>query len=323
MLTMQRNVEVLISPASWWEQVQARWARYSYLPLLVPALILYLVFVVYPYLNVVRISFYNWAGIGAMTWAGLGNYSRVLVQAPFNGQFYRAVWHNVEYFAMILALYALVGGGFALLLNMNVRGSTFYKTLFFLPYTLSAVVIGFLWGLLLNPQTGAINAALRVIGLGALAKPWLGEPRLALATIVGIAAWHGLGFPILVFLAGLLGVPRELVESAEIDGANRAQTVWHILLPLLRPIYVTLAILIFIGAFNAFDLIFVLQGAQAGPFYSTDVLGTFFYRIAFGGMGSTHTGFGLGSAVSMLTLLLVLPAAALFFTLHRRTEMNP
>jgi len=317
---MQRNGVVLISRALWREQVQARWGQYSFLLLLVPALGLYLVFVVYPYLNVVRISFYNWAGIGPMTWAGLGNYSRVLVQAPFNGQFYRAVWHNAEYFAMILALYTLVGGGVALVLSMNVRGSSFYKTLFFLPYTLSAVVTGFLWGLLLNPQTGAINAALRLIGLGVLAKPWLGEPRLALAAIVGIAAWHGLGFPILVFLAGLLGVPRELVESAEIDGANRAQTIWHILLPLLRPIYVTLTILIFIGAFNVFDLIFVLQGAQAGPFYSTDVLGTFFYRVAFGGMGSTYTGFGLGSAVSMLTLLLVLPAAAVFFTLHRRTE---
>lgn len=292
--------------------------------MLAPALLLYLMFKVYPFLNSIRLSFYSWSGVvGApQTWVGFDNYVRILFKEPFSTMFWRAFGHNLIVFALLLFWSTGLGILFAWLLTQVRRGAGFYKAVIFMPHTISIAVTGYLWSLLLNPQFGAINFALRKLGLGFLAQPWLGDSKLALPTVVAVQVWHALGFPMLVALAAILGVPKDVLEAAEVDGANRAQQFWKITFPIIRPNVINLMALNFMGAFGLFEIVFVMQGAEAGPFYSTDLLGTLFYRTAFGGMGATASGMGLGSALAVTSFLIVIPISLLATRLQRRYSVE-
>jgi len=296
--------------------------RHLYLLMLLPALVLYLAFIVYPFIKSIQLSLYSWPGVGPMKYVGLENYAKFLFQMPFSQMFWRAISHNGVVLALNV-LYSLCGGLFmAYLLSTRQRGHETFKTIFFLPHTLSLVLTGFLWGLLLHPQWGAINAVFKAIGLDFLARAWLGDSKLALGSIVTVAAWHNLGFPILVYLAAILGVPKELHEAAAVDGATERMRFFKITLPLVMPALLTLAVFTFIGSFGTFELIFVLQGAEAGPYYSTDVLGTLFYRTAFGGMGSTSQDMGLGAALAVVIFMIVFPVSMAATALQRRISVE-
>lgn len=297
--------------------------NYAFLLMLLPALIVYAVFIIYPFISSIFISFFDWSGIGPMDkFVGLGNYAKFLTEEPFSTMFYRAIGHNL--IVLVMNLFFSVGFGLfiAYLLSRGMKGSSVYKTLFFLPHTLSLAVVAFLWGLLLNPQWGVVNAILKAIGLGKLVLPWLGDEHMALPVIVLIGLWSSLGFPILVFLAAILGIPKDVQEAAIIDGAGSFTIFSKIVMPLLLPPLITISVLTFIGSFGSFELIFLLEGAEAGPFYSTDVLGTLFYRTAFGGMGSTATGMGLGAALATVMFLIMVPVSLLSIWLQKKFHIE-
>lgn len=294
--------------------------KHSYIILVLPALTIYGAFIIFPFLNSIRYSFYEWSGIGPMKFIGLGNYQTIFF-GVLREYFFRAIRHNLFAFLINFGLQTIFGLGLALALYTVTKGSNVYKTIFFIPNTLSTVIVGFLWNLLLNPQWGMINRFLEMIGWGFLAKPWLGDSKLALPTILVVSAWRGMGFPILVYLAALLAIPEELVEAARIDGAKGYQVIHRIYFPLILPTMFTLMTLSFIWTFNMFDLIFALQGASAGPNYATDVLGTLFYRITFGGMGATATGMGLGAAIAVVTFAILLPVSYVLNRISRRFEL--
>ncbi|MGH2557750.1 MAG: carbohydrate ABC transporter permease [Thermomicrobiales bacterium] len=297
--------------------------QHTYLLMLVPGLAMYLVFIIWPFINSIRISFYDWSGLGPMdNFVGLGNYRRIFNQSPIDRQFNNALENTALVFVLSTVMATFVGLIFALILSRKVRGARTYQALYFMPNTLSVVVIGFLWNLLLNPQFGAVNAVLRGVGLDSLARPWLGDANLALPAIVAVGAWANLGFPLLIFLAAILGIPSDLMEAARLDGANEVRVIASIVLPLLWPTMITLIALNFISAINSFELIFAMEGAEGGPFFATDVLGTLFYRMAFGGAGRTYAGVGLGAAAALATLMLliVLPVSALVIIFQRRAS---
>ena len=289
--------------------------RYSYLLMLLPALILYSVFVVYPFISSLFLSLFQWSGMGPKTFVGLANYKQVLF-GTMQLEFFRALGHNIFFFAFSLLLEFVVGLVLALILASRLRGHRFFETLFFLPNTLSIVIVGFLWGLLLNPQRGFINRFFEAVGLDFLVLPWLGDPALALPTVVAVSSWRAMGFYVLVLLAALLDIPQELYEAADIDGASFWQKTRRITFPLLLPTLGTLTILHFIWSFNVFDIVYAMEGTQAGPAHATDVLGTLFYRIAFGGLGSSYVDMGLGATVISLMFLLIFPIsmAYVFYT---------
>jgi len=164
-----------------------------------------------------------------------------------------------------LILSVIPGLFFAFLLSANMKGTGWLKVVFFFPNTLAIVVVGFLWGLLLNPQWGLINQLFRVVGLDFLAKPWLGDTKTALPTIIFVTAWRGLGFYILIYLAAILGIDREMIEAARIDGASELQIASRIILPHLYPIIATTSMLKFIWTFNIFDIVYAMEGTQGGP----------------------------------------------------------
>lgn len=296
---------------------------YSFLIMLLPGLAFYLTFIVWPFINTVRFSFYNWSGLGPMTdFVGLQNYRNLFNKYPVNDQFANAFWNTMEVFVLRASLSTFVGLILAIILSRGLSGSRFYQAVFFLPNTLSVVVVGYLWNLLLNPQYGAVNSVLRAIGLDSWTQPWLGDSTFALPSIVAVGAWAHMGFPILLFLSAILGIPKDLMEAAKLDGASEMKTATSIVIPLIFPTILTLIVLDFIASINTFELIFSMSGAEGGPYYSTDVLGTLFYRMAFGGFGGVYSGIGLGgaAALAVLMLLIVMPVAAIIVIYQKRVS---
>jgi len=241
--------------------------RYSFWLMLLPALVPYLLFKVYPFFNSILLSFYDWNGVpgSPKVWVGLENYARFLYQPPFSTMFWRALRHNFVVFGLLLMWSTGLGTLLAWMLTQIRRGAGFYKGIIFMPNTISLAVTGFLWSLMLNPQFGAVNALLRKVGLGALAMPWLGDSRLALPTVIAVNVWHGLGFPVLIALAAMLSVPRDILEAAEVDGASRFTQFWRITFPIILPNLINLMALNFSGAFGLLRSSSSCRGPRPGP----------------------------------------------------------
>ncbi|WP_036222570.1 carbohydrate ABC transporter permease [Mesoaciditoga lauensis] len=286
-----------------------------------PALTLYVTFVIYPFIYSFILSFYRWPGAGARTFVGLQNFKDVLF-GSFGSEFRNAFLHNIYYFILVTILELGLGFLLAIFLVSIVKGKRFFQMMVYLPNIISMILVGFIWSMMLNPQIGLVNQVLTHIGLGVLARPWLGDPNLALNTVIAVNVWRNLGFYVLVFTASLLDIPRELLEAAYIDGASNFKVITKILFPLTLPTFQTLSILLFIWTFNVFDIVYALEGAQAGPFRSTDVLGTLFYRTAFGGLGSSRADFGLGAAVAVLIFVVVMPLSLVYAYIVDRRSRN-
>ncbi len=285
-----------------------------------PALILYFTFVIYPFIYSFVLSFYRWPGAGERTFIGLQNFKDILF-GTFGNEFRNAFIHNIYYFVAVSILELGLGFLLAIFLVSIVRGKRFFQMMVYLPNVVSMILVGFIWSMMLNPQIGLVNQFLRHVGLGSLAHPWLGDPNLALSTIIVVNVWRNLGFYVLVFTASLLDIPRELLDAAYIDGASNFKVITKIFFPLTVPTFQTLSILLFIWTFNVFDIVYALEGAQAGPFRTTDVLGTLFYRTAFGGLGSSRADFGLGAAVAVLIFVVVMPLSLIYaYIVDRRSR---
>ncbi|MDR7522674.1 MAG: sugar ABC transporter permease [Armatimonadota bacterium] len=287
-----------------------------------PAVALFATFVTYPIVSALAYSVYGWEGIGRREFVGLGNFVRLFETYPYPRLLANAFWHNVIVFALTMLVQNLAGLGLALILARGPVGARTYRVVFFLPVTLSLVIVGFMWALFLNPVFGIVNKALAAAGLAGLARPWLGDPQTALVTLTLINAWRWLGFPTLVFLAGIQAVPDEYLEAARIDGAGEGEVIRRIILPLLAPSVTIIVTLTFIGAFNWFELPYVVQGVSGPPNRATDVLGLLFYRTAFGEVDTGLQDIGVGSAIAVL-MFIVMGAVATFGALYlRRREIE-
>lgn len=294
------------------------------LALVLPAFALFGLFVVYPLISSVRYSFYDWNGTGPLTnFIGLRNYSYTLVSHDFSPEFWRAVWHNLYFFAISMILTLVVGLVLAyLLLLVNERASQRYSVVFILPFTLPPVVVAYIWTIYLEPNFGVFYSITTFLHMNWLAAPFLGSTTLALPTIAVITAWVGMGFPVLVFLAALSDVPKDLLDAAALDGAGRMRTLFSVLIPSIRPTLVVITSMNFIGAFSTFDLIYIMEGTQAGPSYSTDVLSTLFYRTGFGGFGATTAqSMGLATALAVVGFVIVVAVSGGLLWVQKRVAV--
>jgi raffinose/stachyose/melibiose transport system permease protein len=208
---------------------------------------------------------------------------------------------------------------FANLLSFEFTGRDIYRTIIFAPATLSVLVVGFLWTLILNPQWGAVNKILIAMNLKSLALPWLGRANLALPVISLTSVWQWVGMPTVLFLAGLMGISDELLEAARIDGASEWKIFWKIKVPLLKPVIGIVAILTFVDNFNAFDVIYAMAGAKGEPGYSTDLLATLFYRTGIAGEHPVGIpNMGMGAAIATMTFVILMSGVLLWLYLSRR-----
>jgi len=213
-----------------------------------------------------------------------------------------------------------VGLLLAALLVTRIRGAWLYRTIIFTPTILSVVIIGFAWKLILNPAWGISQGILDAVGLGNLNQPWLGLESTALPTLSLISVWQNIGIPMMLFLAALIRIPDELIEAARVDGAGAWTIFWRIQFPLILPTVGIVAVLTFVGNFNAFDLIYATQGALAGPNFASDILGTFFFRTFFGYQLQPGDPY-MGATVAGVMLLIILSGVLVYlFAWQRRLQ---
>jgi len=289
---------------------------------LAPATALFATFITYPIFSALAYSLYAWEGIGRRGFAGLANFVRLFQTFPYPRLLGNAFLHNVIVFVLTMLIQNIVALGLALLLARGPWGTRVYRVIFFLPVTLSLIIVGFMWALFLNPVFGIVNKALAAAGADWLVRPWLGDPSTALVTLTLINAWRWLGFPTLVFLAGINAVPDEYLEAARIDGAPEWDVMRRIIFPLLAPSVTIIVTLTFIGSFNWFELPYVVQGLSGPPNRATDVLGLMFYRSAFGEVDTGLQDIGIGSSIAVMMFIVMATVSTLGALYLRRREVE-
>ena len=295
--------------------------RLTWVLFLLPALLVYVGFMAVPLVNSLGLSFYQGAGLRPDTFVGLQNYVDLFTNPLWRDRFFNALVNTVIFFAIHMLVQNTLGLIFATLLATGIRGTSVLRTIIFIPATLSVLVIGFLWRLILNPQWGAVNQVLKAVGLKQWALPWLGEPGLVLIIISLVSSWQWVALPTMMFLAGLLAIPDELTEAALVDGANAWQVFWRIKLPLLTPVIGIVSILTFVGNFNAFDIVYAMAGPRGDPKHAADIMGTFFYRTAIAGEHPVaQPNMGIGAAVATTIFFILLVGVSFWLVASRRRE---
>ena len=289
--------------------------------LLTPALATILIFTTIPAVTTLSYAFFKWTGFQRGGFAGFENFQR-LFSYPFRDQFLMALRHNVLVFIAIMIIQTSLGLLIAYALFRLKRGQRFFRTVTFLPVIFSLVVVGYMWQVLLDPYYGPINQIINGLGFESFARPWLGSMSTALPTLVFINLWRWVGFPAIIFLAGLNAINQEFLEAARIDGATEGQIFRKIMFPLLAPSMTIITILTFIGAFEWFDLPFVIGGSNGNPAGATDTLALMFYRLSFGSVDSNANEVGVGSALGVLIFVIVGFGAAIGQHYLRKREVE-
>ena len=286
---------------------------------LAPAVLIYTAFSAWPLLDTLRLSAYGTGPDGAVSFVGLQNFRTLLLDPQWFDSFRNAMVNNVEFFAIHSLVQNPVALVLAALLSLRgLRGAAAYRTVLFLPTLLSVVIIGFSWQLILSPLWGVTEKLLGAVGLERFFGPWLGMEETALPTLTLISVWQFIGIPMMLIYAALIAIPEDIVEAATVEGAGPWRIFWAIRLPLILPTLGLVNILTFVGNFNAFDLVYAVKGASAGPNFSTDLLGTLFYRTFFGYQSQPGSA-TMGAALATLMFLVILAGVAVYlFVVQRR-----
>ncbi|MCS5734462.1 carbohydrate ABC transporter permease [Herbiconiux daphne] len=275
-----------------------------------PAFVVYAGFLVIPLIASVVLSFFR-SGEGVSTFAGLDNYVYLFTNGSTSERFWNALINNFEFFGVHLLVELPIGLLMAALLTSSTlrRSRGVYRTLLFIPATLSVVIVGFVWRLIINPLWGIVQF------------PLLGDENTALPTIALMSVWEYVGIPMIFLYTALIAIPDDILEAAKLDGSNAWSTFWRVKFPLIAPQFGLIAILTYIWTFNGFDIIYALNGSAPGPDYSTDILGTLFYRTFFGSSGQVANP-DLGATVASVVFFLILIVTALYFFVVQRRLKN-
>ena len=289
--------------------------RRGYAVYLIPGVVLSLVIIVLPLIMTVYTSFTRWTGVGDPRWIGFDNYTRLLQDANFWASF----GHILLLIVAMAVIPTLLGLFLAALLfdyiakKFGNRWATVLRSGFYLPQVLPVAVTGIVWGWILHPSYGALNRILDSVGLGGLARNWLGDPDYALYSVMAVMIWFQLGYPIVMFMSGLQRIDPELYEAADLDGATWWQRFRRITVYLIRPEFYVVLITTTIAALKIFGQIFVLTGG--GPSNSTLVPSYFAYQNFF-----EKAQVGYGSAISTVLTVIIIVLAFVFLRLQNRAE---
>lgn len=259
-----------------------------------PALSVFLLFFIAPTLIGVYYSFTDWnVNADSISFIGLDNY-KALFGEPRLG---KALSNTLIFAAAVTLLQNAVGLGLALLMNEAIRMRNLFRTIFFMPYVIAPIVIGYVFRAIYHPEHGIVNEALGWVGLGSLGQDWLNDPKWALFSIIATDIWRVAGFAMVVYLAGLQFIPKDLTESASIDGASYWRRFRHIVFPLLAASFTVNVLLSVIGSMKVFEMVMVLT--DGGPGYTTEVFYTYI-RSTFS-MGQM----GYSTAINLVLFVLV------------------
>lgn len=244
-------------------------------------------------------------------YVGLANFFRLIRDDIFH----LALWNNLQWMFGFIVIPIPVGLAIAMFFNQDYPGAKWFKTAFFIPMTLSYAVIGTIWVWIYHPSFGALNTALRTVGLEDLARQWLGDPRIMTRALVAVGVWRQVPYVMILYVAGLKNVPAELIEVSMIDGANWVQRFRNIVLPMLRPATVVAITISIIDSLRAFDIVYVMTNAQPR---AAQVLASYMYTSSF-----QYQDYGYGSAIAVVQFFITL-AFILFYvniTLKKESEL--
>ncbi|MFF2999486.1 carbohydrate ABC transporter permease [Streptomyces sp. NPDC057950] len=265
--------------------------------------------VLVPSVRGVYYAFTDWDGLDPnFSFVGLDNFSSLLDDPVA----LRAVWHTLLIAVAVTVIQNTFGLLLALGVNSIIKTRNVLRVLLFAPAVITPIVTAYLWRNLLGPD-GAVNSLLGAVGLNSLRQDWLGDPQLALWSIVGVIVWQFGGYSMVIFLAGLQSVPKEITEAADIDGAGPVRRFWTITRPLLAPAFTINLMLSIIGGIKLFDQVYALTGG--GPGHATDTLSTLIYKEAF-----TLGEFGYSIALAVVLTVIVAVASTSQYLLLAREE---
>jgi ABC-type sugar transport system permease subunit len=287
----------------------------SYAVYLVPSGVLFVGIIVVPFLMNIGFSLTAWDGIGKPRWIGLDNYTKLFS----DGDFWASFEHNV---ALVIAM-AIIPAAIGLVLaaalfdvigkRFGPRTASILRACIYLPQALPFAVAGIVWAWILAPENGTLNEVLKKVGLGSLREDWLGNPNLALYTVMGVMVWVQIGFPLIVFMAGLQRVDPSLYEAAEIDGASWWRRFWYITIPQIRPELYVVLLFCTVAALKTFDKVYILT--KGGPGGATTVPAYYSWQNFF-----EKTQVGYGAAIATVLTLIIVALTAVFLRRQNRTE---
>ena len=276
-----------------------------------PSIILFIIFVIYPIIRSVYFSMFDWNGLGPATnFIGLDNFKRIFTDSIF----LKAILNNLWIALLSLVIQLPMSLALALMVGRDLPGRAFFRTIFFLPYVLSEVISAIAWMGLFNPDPdrGFINAILVNI-LGLKAQAFLGDTNMVLLCIFVVLTWKYFGYHMLLYMAGLQNIPKELEEAAMIDGANGWQKLFYITLPLLGSTIRTTIYISILGSLQQFTLVWVMT--KGGPVNASEFMATYMYRYGF-----VRFWLGYGSAVAIVMLLIALIFSLIYQRLIRQPD---
>jgi raffinose/stachyose/melibiose transport system permease protein len=278
-----------------------------------PAFVLFTVFVIVPAFNSIYLSFTNFDGINtkAMRFIGLANYVEILHSNRVHNAFKNTIVMTVALMVLENAVALIL----ALIVD-NVRWfKNWFRSFFYIPGLISGIIVGFIWAILANYNFGVFNQLLDHLHLGSLKQDWLGDQRFSMATVILTTVWKGTGFYMIIYLAALQGVPQDLGEAALIDGANWLQKFRHVTFPLLAGAVTVNMTLAMINGLKVFDQI--VTTTDGGPGFATETLTYIIYKVAFGELRQ-----GFGTALSIALFLFILIASIIQTTILRKREVQ-
>jgi len=268
-----------------------------------PALLIVSVFILLPLFMSLFNSFFNWNQLLRGTFTGLGNFKKLFFTFPYNERFFNALKHNGIWFCCTMLIQNSLGLLFGYALSRKIAGHGIFKRVFFIPVLFSIVAVGFLWGMYLKSD-GLVNSFLNLLDLSSLRRAWLGGESTATFAIIATNIWRWVGFPSLVFLAAIDSIDQSCIEAAYIDGVSEIGLFWKIIFPLIIPSITVITVLTVIGSLNVFEQIYTMTDLGGGPNYSTDTIGTLFYRTAFGSVDTGNPEIGIGSTIAVIIYIM-------------------
>ena len=264
------------------------------LVLLLPALLFFVLFVVFPVIQAARYSFFDWKGFGPMKLTWLGNFLHMFKDKIF----LTALFNNLKIVAISLFIQLPFAFLFALLIGRNrSRGESIFRSIYFFPYIMAEIISGIIWKFIYHPEYGLPTNLVHLFNPDAAPVAILGNTETAFIGIMIVVVWKYLGFHIILYISVLQNVPTELEDAATVDGANAIQVVMHVVIPSLKNTFIISIFLSVIGSFNVFDIVWAL--GQGGPVNSTETLVTYLYKFGF-----RRNAFGYGCAVAVTIFLI-------------------
>ena len=291
--------------------------RWHILVFLAPAVLVYTALMILPLVGTLKLSLFQQVD-QKQVFVGLDNFRTLFGDPNWSESFWRALKNNTWFFIIHMLVQNPIGIAIAAMLSVPaLRFKSFYRTAIFMPTIMSFVIVGFAWKLILSPLWGIAPGLLDMIGLKHLFQPWLGKEEYALTTIALISVWQFIGIPMMLIYAAMLSIPDEILEAGEMDGITGMAAFWKIKLPLILPSIGIISILTFVGNFNAFDLVYTMEGAMAAPNFSTEVMGTFLFRTFFG--HQTQPGDpNMGATIAMMMFFIILAGVTVYLFLIQK-----